>query len=254
MSEKDESIGPGAYVQLGVILEENVKIGANAVVLAADGELCTLIKKGASIGANSTVMPGVTIGEHAIVSPGSVVTRSVPPMAIVQGNPSIIIGYKSTISSDRKRVDPNKAIVAGVQNLRVKGVTYHEFRKVSDLRGDLTVAEFQKEIPFLPKRYFLVFDVPSAETRGEHAHIQCHQFLIAVKGSVSVVVDDGEMREEITLDKPNAGLYLPPMTWGIQYKYSSDAVLLVFASHYYDAGDYIREYGEYIAMKKQHID
>ncbi|MEO8779683.1 MAG: FdtA/QdtA family cupin domain-containing protein, partial [Rhodanobacter sp.] len=89
-------------------------------------------------------------------------------------------------------------------------------------------------------------DVPTAETRGEHAHRRCHQFLIAVKGSVHVVADDGERREQFVLDRPNLGLYLPPMTWGIQYRYSDDAVLLVFASHHYDASDYIREYGTFV--------
>jgi UDP-2-acetamido-3-amino-2,3-dideoxy-glucuronate N-acetyltransferase len=71
-----------------------------------------------------------------------------------------------------------------------------------------------------------------------------------VKGSCSVVVDDGVQRREVLLDKPNLGVYLPPLTWGIQYKYSSDAVLLVFASHYYEAGDYIRSYDDFLLAIK----
>ena len=127
----------------------------------------------------------------------------------------------------------------------------HRFKAIADLRGSLTVGEFERDIPFPSKRYFLVFDVPTAETRGEHAHYACHQFLIAVKGSVTVIADDGHAREEFTLNAPNVGLYLPPMTWGIQYNYSEDAVLLVFASHYYEANDYIRDYQDFIQAAKQ---
>jgi hypothetical protein len=78
----------------------------------------------------------------------------------------------------------------------------------------------------------------------------CHQFLIAVKGGLRVVADDGEHREEVVLDRSNLGLYLPPMTWGIQYRYSSDAILLVFASDYYDSADYIRNYSEFLEAVK----
>ena len=97
-------------------------------------------------------------------------------------------------------------------------------------------------MPFTPQRYFLVFDVPSGKVRGEHAHKQCHQFLICINGSCAIVADDGVNRQEILLDRPNKGIHLPPMTWGVQYKYSTDAMLLVFASAHYDASDYIRDY------------
>jgi hypothetical protein len=110
------------------------------------------------------------------------------------------------------------------------------------------VGDFGSQIPFGVKRYFLVYDVPSREIRGEHAHRQCAQFLIAAKGSMHVVADDGLHREEFVLDKPSLGLFLPPMTWGIQYRYSPDAVLLVFASESYDPDDYIRDYCEFLKL------
>jgi dTDP-4-dehydrorhamnose 3,5-epimerase-like enzyme len=116
------------------------------------------------------------------------------------------------------------------------------------MRGNLSVGEFEQTMPFIPKRYFLVFDVPSAETRGEHAHYRCKQFLICVRGRCSVVADDGRNREEFMLNKPDIGLYLPPMTWGIQYMYSADAMLLVFASEHYDKSDYIRDYAEFLGL------
>lgn len=246
-------IKPGAFIESGVILHEHVIVGANAVVLAKDettGALApTRIKTGAVIGANSTVFPGITIGEKAFIKPGSVVTRSVPPLAIVEGNPAIITGYLSThADSTNEYSKADEFEHNGVINSKVSGVTFHRFKFVSDLRGNLTVGEFEREVPFEPKRYFLVLDVPTAETRGEHAHRQCEQFLICVKGLCSVVADNGHIREEFTLDAPYKGLYLPPMVWGIQYKYSPDAVLLVFASHHYDAADYIRDYNEFLSI------
>jgi dTDP-4-dehydrorhamnose 3,5-epimerase-like enzyme len=126
----------------------------------------------------------------------------------------------------------------------------HILPHIQDSRGSLSVGEFGKSIPFEAKRYFIVFNVPQGEVRGEHAHRECHQFLLCVKGSCSVVADDGETRCEFVLDKPNVGAYLPPMTWGVQFNYSPDAVLLVFASHYYDDADYIRDYDEFIRLVK----
>ena len=129
--------------------------------------------------------------------------------------------------------------------LGIGNVTLHRFKLIRDPRGDLSVGEFVNEIPFEPKRYFVVFNVPSQHTRGEHAHYKCHQFLICVSGTCSVMIDDGQTRCEVQLCSPDMGIYIPPLTWGIQYKYSSEAVLLVFASETYDASDYIRDYSEY---------
>lgn len=245
-------IMPGAYVGDGVTIAEEVVVGPNACVLGRESSIgessspATTIKAGARIGANATIVSGVIVGAQAVVKPGSVVNRSVPPLAIVEGNPAIITGYVSTVSSGTKNGQvvlpqgPDKKLS------RVKDVTLHRFKAVPDLRGNLAVGEFEREIPFFPKRYFLVFDVPTAETRGEHAHVHCEQFLICVRGTCSVVADDGVNREEFTLDSPDKGLYLPPMTWGIQYRYTRDAMLLVFASDYYDANDYIRDYDDFL--------
>ena len=219
-----------------------------------DQFLQTKIENGASIGGGAVILPGVTIGIGAMVGAGAVVTKSVPPYAIVTGSPARITGYVESHSS----VSPEQSVSTipntdqQITSIGVGGVTVHRFKYIGDMRGDLSVGEFSKEIPFEPKRYFLVFNVPSEKTRGEHAHFRCHQFLICVKGTCSVVVDDGKQRREVELNQPNIGIYLPPMTWGIQYKYSSDAVLLVFASHYYEADDYIRNYDDFIkAVKNQ---
>lgn len=263
--ENDVTVGDRVTIKCGVQLwdgidvRDDVFIGPNATFTNdrfprskqyPERFLRTVVGTAASIGANATILPGLNIGANAMVGAGAVVTRSVPPNAIVVGNPAKIVGYVG--ASDRVSAEAKAKVidVAGISAVQtsVKGVTLHTFPTVQDIRGTLSVGEFEKEVPFNPQRYFLVYGVPTAETRGEHAHLNCHQFLIAVNGSLHVVADDGDTREEVVLDQRNRGLYLPPMTWGIQYRYSPDAVLLVFASHYYDAADYIRDYGEFLRL------
>jgi len=263
--ENDVVIGDNVTVKSGVQLwdgvriENNVFIGPNVTFtndlfprskVHPDHFLQTIIKAGASIGANATILPGVTVAEGAMIGSGAVVTRSVPPNAIVVGNPARIVGYTNTkqdesikhqLSHDDRKPPFSDTTV-------VRGVTIHKFPLIPDLRGSLTVAEFDQHIPFAPKRYFMVFDVPSKETRGEHAHRVCHQFLICARGQCAVLADDGVNRTEVLLNSPDIGIHLPPMVWGVQYKYSEDAVLLVFASHHYDAADYIRDYSEFIKI------
>jgi hypothetical protein len=134
---------------------------------------------------------------------------------------------------------------ARINQLGVGGAFVQLMQRVNDPRGSLSVGEFERDLPFRPKRYFVVFDVPSQELRGEHAHRACHQFLICLHGSCRAIVDDGAVRQEVLLDRPDVGLYMPPMIWGTQHSYTRDAVLLVLASHEYDAADYIRTYDEF---------
>ena len=256
------TIKSGVQLWDGVRIEDNVFIGPNVTFtndlmprskVYPEQFLQTTIKMGVSIGANATILPGVTVAEGAMIEAGAVVARSVPPNAIVQGNPARIVGYTNTkleesvkpqqLKDERKPPFSDATVV--------RGVTTHKFPLIPDIRGSLTVGEFEQHIPFVPKRYFMVFDVPSKETRGEHTHRVCHQFLICVRGSCSVLADDGINRTEVLLDSPDKGIYLPPMVWGVQYKYSEDAVLLVFASHHYDGADYIRNYSEFLEAVKQ---
>jgi acetyltransferase-like isoleucine patch superfamily enzyme/dTDP-4-dehydrorhamnose 3,5-epimerase-like enzyme len=260
--ENDVVVGDRVTVKCGVQLwdgttiEDDVFIGPNATFTNDPFPRSkqrpprfsrTVVCHGASIGANATILPGLTVGQNAMVGAGAVVTRSVPPNAIIVGNPARIVGYVNAgdFENTAQRTSPSSPTSLSTN---VSGVTLHHLPEYDDLRGSLTAGEFETEIPFRPKRYFLVFDVPSAETRGEHAHKECHQFLVCVKGHCAVVADDGTNRQEFLLDRPNQGVYLPPMVWGIQYRYSADTVLLVFASHYYDAGDYIRDYDAYLKM------
>jgi hypothetical protein len=245
----------GVQVWSGIRLEDDVFVGPNATFTndlfprSLDHSkpiLETRVCKGASIGANATILPGITIGRMAMVGAGSVVTKSVPPFAKVVGNPARIVGYVNSVEPKDEKPQTTIGKTTGVIQLGVGKASLHRFTFVEDLRGNLSAADFERDLPFLPKRHFLVFGVPGKEIRGEHAHRECHQFLIAVHGSVSVVADDGTQRQELLLDHPSLGFYLPPMTWGIQYKYSPDAVLLVFASHAYDPNDYIRDYDEFL--------
>ncbi|MFC1701370.1 WxcM-like domain-containing protein [Pseudomonadota bacterium] len=236
----------GAVISDSVILEDGVEIGHNSVILSgSQPDEISRICHGAVIGSNCTIYKGVTIGQRALIMPGSVVKQSIPPLAIVEGNPANITGYVETTKSQEYSAQELASSPAMVST-SVSAVKIYNLLNVLDLRGNLTVGEFDRHIPFSVKRFFLVYDVPTLETRGEHAHIECKQFLVAVKGSIHVIADDGVSREEFTLDRPTMGLYLPPMTWGVQYRYSSDAVLLVFASDDYDASDYIRNYDEFI--------
>ena len=120
----------------------------------------------------------------------------------------------------------------------------------NDERGDLSVCELADLVPFIPRRFFITFNVPAAEVRGEHAHRECQQFLFSVAGSCSVMLDDGETRVEHQLHRMSGGLYLPPMVWAAEYNHSSDSALLVFASHSYDPNDYIRDYDEFLSAKR----
>jgi UDP-2-acetamido-3-amino-2,3-dideoxy-glucuronate N-acetyltransferase len=246
----------GVQIWSGIQIADDVFIGPNATFTndifprSRDHSkpiLHTKVLSGASIGANATILPGITIGKKAMVGAGAVVTKSVPANAIVVGNPARIIGYTDT----EKHISTLKPVFPegiGKKDLQVRGASLHRFKSVHDLRGDLTVGNLPSEVPFLPQRFFIVSNVPSTDVRGEHAHKECHQFLVAMHGAVSCLVDDGSIREEVRLEGPDVGLYMPPKTWGVQYKYTSDAVLFVFASHPYDSGDYVRDYDDFCKL------
>jgi carbonic anhydrase/acetyltransferase-like protein (isoleucine patch superfamily)/dTDP-4-dehydrorhamnose 3,5-epimerase-like enzyme len=262
--ENDVIVGNRVTIKSGVQLWDGIRvfddvfIGPNATFtndrFPRSGHrdkrpLPTTIEAGASIGAGAVILPGLSIGRQAMVGAGAVVTRSVPSYAVVMGNPARIVGYVDARPIEGPKADAAVPSV-GVKATRVKGVNLHQFPKFADIRGKLSVGEFGRDLPFASQRYFLVFDVPSIETRGQHAHRECHELLICVHGKCSVVAEDGINREEFLLDRPDLGLHLPPMVWATEYNYSSDAVLLVFASHHYDAEDYIRDYDEFIQLTR----
>jgi acetyltransferase-like isoleucine patch superfamily enzyme/dTDP-4-dehydrorhamnose 3,5-epimerase-like enzyme len=265
--ENDVVVGDRVTIKCGVQLwdgirvEDDVFIGPNVTFTNdpfprskqyPDCFPATLIRRGASIGANATILPGVTVGTGAMVGAGAVVTRSVPQHAVVMGNPARIVRYVTDKpAASRTTTRPAPALAS---DIRIRGVSLERVPLVEDLRGNLVARELGKGLRFVPKRAFLIFDVPSKEVRGEHAHRECAQLLTCIRGSVSAVCDDGQVRQEFLLDEPTVALHIPRMVWGTQYRYSEDALLLVFASHTYDALDYIRDYEEFLAARKVYDD
>jgi acetyltransferase-like isoleucine patch superfamily enzyme len=257
------TVKSGVYLWNGVRLADDVFIGPNVTFTNdkyprskdhSQKLLKTVVQRGASVGGGAVLLPGITIGQEAIIGAGAVVTKSVPPFAIVTGSSAKITGYVDSLSPNPLENTPQVELWKNeVSRIGVGYASIHLLRLVSDMRGNLSIGEFPKDIPFDPKRYFVVFNVPSEKTRGEHAHYRCHQFLVCLSGSCAVVVDDGYSRCEVVLNSPNKGLYLPPLTWGIQYKYSVDAVLLVFASDFYEPEDYIRNYSDFQEIVRSNI-
>jgi acetyltransferase-like isoleucine patch superfamily enzyme len=255
------TIKSGVQLWDGIRIEDDVFIGPNATFtndpfprskqyLNPEEMPRTVIKRGASIGANATILPGITVGEGAMIGAGAVVTRDVPPNSVLAGNPGRIIGYAGITAPSIPAKRAHAPGETGVQPASVEGVFLHRLPLVDDLRGQLSFGEVKKHIPFEVERYFLVYGVSSQEIRGEHAHRTLHQFLVCVHGSCHVVADDATNRQEFVLDNASIGLHLPPMVWAVQYRYTPDAVLLVLASAPYDAADYIREYSEFLRLKR----
>ena len=247
--ENDVVIGDRVTVKCGVQLWDGIRLADDVFVgpnvtftndafprskQYPDVFATTFVERGASIGGGAVILPGVRIGTGAMVGAGAVVTSDVPANAVVVGNPATIVRYVE----DRLSVSaPVPASPPG------DGPTL-----ARDMRGSLMALELDSQLPFVPRRFFSVYGVPSRRVRGQHAHRVCHQYLVALSGSLTCLVDDAVSRRTVTLDDPGTGLHIPPMTWGSQYNYSPDAVLAVFASHPYDAHDYVRDYQEFVAL------
>ena len=182
-----------------------------------------------------------------MVGAGAVVTHNAPPHSKLAGNPARIIGYV-----DAAPEASAASLIEDVHDATPLGeATVYRLPRAEDLRGSLTFGEVHRQVPFEVKRYFLVSDVTSEHIRGEHAHRTLHQFLVCVNGRCHVVTDDGTSRHEVVLDSPAKGVYIPPMVWSTEYKFTQDAVLLVLASDYYDAQDYIRDYGDFLTLRQK---
>lgn len=242
------------HIPANVQIETAVELGKH-VIFAGNG---IVVRANARIDAGAVIGENVIVGQGAWVRAGAVVLRSVPPNAIVEGNPAQVVGYVNQAANDQ-RPDPRLIDVQILGEtkrpakipLDVGDSALYFMRQVIDTRGVLTVGEVPTELPFSPARYFAVYGVPSVELRGEHAHKLCQQFLICLHGSCRVLLDDGVQRCEVILDRPDMGIFMPEMIWGTQYRYSPDAVLLVFASRPYEAEDYLRTYDDFLLARAQ---
>jgi dTDP-4-dehydrorhamnose 3,5-epimerase-like enzyme len=121
--------------------------------------------------------------------------------------------------------------------------------KINDARGNLTFVEGERHVPFEIRRVFYLYDVPTAESRGAHAHREQHQFLICLSGSFDVELDDGLLRRTVHLNRPWKGLHIPPTIWAAEVNFDPHSICLVLASDVYKEADYIRGYPEFLAAR-----
>jgi hypothetical protein len=123
-------------------------------------------------------------------------------------------------------------------------------RKIHNRAGNITIVEGKKDVPFPIKRIYYLYDIPSGETRGGHAHKNLYQLIIAVSGSFDVLLDDGKNKKVVTLNRPDYALMVVPRIWRDLFEFSSGAVCLVLASRKYEENDYLKNYDEFLEYLK----
>lgn len=259
----DRQIGDYVSIHPTAVIGDDVSIGAYSAIHAD-----VKIASGVEIGERVTIKSSVIIADNVVIEDGCLIASNVvvhkgarlqlgavlhgdvPNNAVLSGNPASIVDY---VTSDL--VDTTSPFMIDMSGITVRTALQTEncflepVPNFVDVRGSLTAIENGSGVPFVPKRVFLVYGVGSQHVRGEHAHHECGQFLVAINGSLSVMIDDGQTREEVRLSDKSVGLYLAPGTWGVQYKFSADCILMVLASHPYENADYIRDYDTFLALK-----
>lgn len=133
-----------------------------------------------------------------------------------------------------------------MNKLTVYDCSIIQLPKIEMRAGNITHITGNINLPFDIKRVFYSYDIPGGESRGAHAHKECHQFLVAASGAFEVLLDDGVNRRAVLLNRPFYGLHVPPGIWAAEQGFSSGSICLVLASHGYEAEDYIRDYDEYL--------
>ena len=124
-----------------------------------------------------------------------------------------------------------------------------DLSKIHRKSGNITVVENGNNVPFDVKRIYYLYDVPAGESRGGHAHYELEQYIIAASGSFDVILDDGEKRKIITLNRPHMALHIVPGLWRELDNFSSGSICMVMASHKFDEKDYIRDYNKFKKWK-----
>lgn len=133
-----------------------------------------------------------------------------------------------------------------MRNIRVLDCSLIYLSKIGDRQGYITAVNNLVDVPFAVNRVFYLYDIPGGESRGAHAHKECHQFLVAASGSFEVLLDDGITKRLVQLNRPDIGLHIPPGIWASEINFSSGAICLVMASHNYNELDYLRDYSQYL--------
>lgn len=124
-----------------------------------------------------------------------------------------------------------------------------ELPKITFRSGNITPVQGSVNIPFDIKRVFYSYDIPGGESRGAHAHKECHQFIVAASGAFEVLLDDGINKRTVLINRPFYGLHVPPGIWASEQGFSSGSICVVLASHGYNPDDYIRDYHEFLEYK-----
>lgn len=123
--------------------------------------------------------------------------------------------------------------------------------KITDPRGNLSFVEQEKHIPFVIRRTYWLYDVPGGECRGGHAYKENQEFIVALSGSFDVVLDDGTEKKTFTLNRSYYGLYVPKGLWREMENFSTNSLAMILSSTDYDANDYVRDYDEFLTLKRE---
>jgi acetyltransferase-like isoleucine patch superfamily enzyme len=253
--ESDVIIGNKVTIKCGVQLwdglrlEDEVFVGPNATFandryprskVYPSEYLKTHVLRGASIGANATILPGLTIGERALVAAGSVVTRDVPAKVLVQGNPARPSAFLDADLVDFGARDGEAPleILPGVEVRRVS--------RTPERSEALISIEIVRDIPFVAQHFYALTEAPSGVLAGGHAYIRCAQFIALFSGAVTALVDNARERRAVRLSEPGTGILVPPGTWGGYLAFAPGTMLGVFNSEPYDPADRIQDYRTFL--------
>ncbi|MNF77303.1 TDP-4-oxo-6-deoxy-alpha-D-glucose-3,4-oxoisomerase [compost metagenome] len=129
-------------------------------------------------------------------------------------------------------------------------IKFLDIKTLGDERGHLIALENDKNIPFAIKRVYYLTDTQPGVPRGFHAHKELTQVAVCVSGRCLMKMDDGHAQEEVWLDAPDKAIVIEKMIWHEMHEFSSDCVLLVLASDFYDEQDYIRNYEVFVEQVK----
>ena len=135
--------------------------------------------------------------------------------------------------------------------MKIESAQIIELPKILDKRGNLSIIEEFKNIPFKIERTYWIYDVPGGESRGGHAYRENEEFIVALSGSFDVVLDDGNNKKISSLNRSYSGLYVPKGLWREMNNFSTNSLALILSSTVYEEKDYIRDYNEFLKMKRK---
>ncbi|MCB9651657.1 MAG: WxcM-like domain-containing protein [Deltaproteobacteria bacterium] len=245
------TIKSGVQVWDGVTLEDDVFVGPNATFtndLFPRSKVFfehypeTLVERGASIGANATILPGLVVGRGAMVGAGAVVTQDVPPYAVVVGNPARVVRYVDPEGEARGAVAPDEA------PLTVAGVAWVPGVVSRGMVGRSVSRQLDGGLPFAAERVTVHHEVGSPAARRQYALKSAEQLLVCLQGELTVEVDDGATRQAVRLEGGGPGLHLAPLVYSVQRAHSADAILMILASLPEDPADRVEDYATFQAL------